>query len=172
MVHSFNFFFSCVMTKIWWKIAVHILLHHRCELSVFSVSVLKRHMKHHYYSSVSLVKYHSVSHLLCTFSTPVEHKNSDTWVRNHYWTIWRHTNGYTCNQVSFFACCTCLTWYSLVAAFILVTPCLPLNWKKVCYILQSLTKLLNKKLNFSIWCTIIIMVFYVFFISFSLLNVS
>jgi len=46
----------------------------QCELSVFSVSVLKQHMKRHYYSSVSIVKYHSVSYLLCTFSTPVQHQ--------------------------------------------------------------------------------------------------
>lgn len=59
-------------------------------------------------------------------------ENSDTWVRSHYWMILRRTNGYTHNQVSFFACCICLTWYSLVASFSLAIPCLQVSRKKVC----------------------------------------
>jgi hypothetical protein len=58
-------------------------------------------------------------------------ENSDTWVRSHYWIILRYTNGYTHNQVSLFACCVCLTWYSLVPSFTLATPCLPVSRNKV-----------------------------------------
>jgi len=162
MVHSFNFFFSCVMTKIWWKIAVHIVLHHSANCQSFQFQCWNNTWNV-ITTAVSVLWNIIVSAIFFVlFQLQYNIKNSDTWVRSHYWTIRRHTNGYTCNQVSFFACCTCLTWYSLVAAFTLATPCLPLNWKKVCYILQSLTKLLNKKLNFSIWCAIIIMIFFLY----------